>query len=198
VTVRGGGAFGGSLRAALEDDASRALGRVQSGDVLSRCPHLPGAARWAGVLAAALLAALLVPARRGRQPERLADMLLDGQALVDGLESAAGEEGDAARPRAATARKVLVLIKAPPPKDPEEAARRRAEIERAAEEMRRRGGAELAAELEAVARALAARDGSAGNGDAAGGGTKTRSASGGEHYPEGYRELLARYFSEGF
>jgi hypothetical protein len=198
VAVRGSGSGGGALRAALEADASRALEAVNSEAILARSPWLPHGARWLGVLLAAVLAALLVPARSRGRAGRLEDLLIEGRQLARVLQSSAGDERPEGRPRAETARKALAIIKAPPPRDPEEARRRRRELGDIAAELRKRGAGDIATKLEAAVRSLTGADRPGPDGGSAGPDVPApRFSSARDRYPVQYRELLARYFAGG-
>ncbi len=193
VAVRAGGAA--RLRAELERDAARALAPLRAGELLGRVAPLPAGARWLGVLLAAALCALLVPARAPARRQSLADLLAGGKGLVLDLRDAAAG-GDAAPDPAAreSAKRALAIVKAPPPRDAEEARQRREALEKAAAELR--GRADLAAPLKAAIRAL---EGGGGLDPAAplpGAGPERRPLPGGDRYPPEYAELLARYFSE--
>jgi len=196
VAVRSAVRGPAALRGALEAEAFAAMAGVEGEDVLSEAEPLPARSRWLGVLLAAVLAALLVPARKGSRVQSLADVLTDGSALVEAMNRVAGGEDDGS-PAVETAKKALVLIRAPAPRDPQKLEERRVRLEELAGELRRRGRGDAAARLAAAFRELG---GDAGEGYPYGegpGGDRHRANSAHDRYPAAYSELLARYFAGG-
>lgn len=194
VRAGAGGATPARLRAELKNDVARALAPLRAGELLGRVAPLPAGARWLGVLLAAALCALLVPARARARQGSLADLLAGGDGLVFDLEATAA--GDDASPDPAakeSAKKALAIIRAAPPADAEEARQRRAALEKTARELR--GRADLAARLRDAARALAAQAGLDLVAPLPGRGPERRRVPDGGRYPPEYAELLARYFS---
>ncbi len=196
VAARSGVAAPSRLVVALQADAEQMLSGVDPAEICSRSAPLPAGCRWLGVLLAAALAALLVPARGRGKVRALADMLSGGPALVATLQATA-EGGAEGAPEVETARRALRLVKAPPPSDPQEIENRRVELEELTRELRRQGAAEAAARLQAAFKLLA------GDGDSIPDGAPDAGADGAarqdvhDRYPERYRELLARYFAAG-
>ncbi len=193
VTVRAAGASQAALCAALEAQTSKVLAAVDPLEVRSGSAPLPARCRWLGVLLAVALAALLVPGRGRSRAGALADMLTDGAALIDSMNEVA-EGGEDGSQQVETAKKALVLIKAPPPKDPRELERRRVELEELARELRKRGQREAAARLSAAFKELGGENGTNSHyGEGSDEGNDSGNTSH-DRYPAGYRELLARYF----
>jgi hypothetical protein len=197
VALRSGAVGGGALAAAVEADARQAVAGLRPAELRSRVAPLPAGARWLGAGLTALLAALLVPARGSVRGASLADLLYD-PGLVPELESAAAStDGPAGESPAGAARKALVIVRAPAARSAEEAARRAEELENLAEDLRGRGQPDLAGRLLDAARALHDREAARGADAAGDGGRAAARPPGHDRYPEGYRDLLARYFGAG-